>query len=92
MPFTQVSALILFDPAAEKQAIRLGRHFRGLSLPVVTSIKRPDISIEDYKKMAFSRQIRTVLYLEKDGKTVEAMDLINGSINQIPFSDYVKEG
>ena len=41
IPFTQVSALILFDGSAEKQAIRLGRHFRSLSLPVVTSLKRP---------------------------------------------------
>ncbi len=89
IPFTQVSALILFDGSAEKKAIRLGRHFRSLSLPVVTSLKRPDISIEVYRKMAFSRQIRTILYLEEDKETVEAMDLINGSINQIPISDYM---
>lgn len=89
IPFTQVSALILFDGSAEKQAIRLGRHFRSLSLPVVTSLKRPDISIEAYRKMAFSRKIRTILYLEEDKETVEAMDLINGSINQIPISDYM---
>ena len=89
IPFTQVSALILFDGSAEKQAIRLGRHFRSLSLPVVTILKRPDISIEFYRKMAFSRKIRTILYLEEDKETVEAMDLINGSINQIPISDYM---
>ena len=89
IPFTQVSALILFDGSAEKQALRLGRHFRSLSLPVVTSLTRPDISIEVYRKMAFSRKIRTILYLEEDKETVEAMDLINGSINQIPISDYM---
>ena len=40
--------------------------------------------------MASDRNMRTILYLKGEGTIVTAMDLVNGSQDAIPFSEYVE--
>ncbi len=89
VPVKQANVLILFEPTAEKQAIRLGQHFRSLGMYAVSSVRHEGREIGDYQKMASDRKMRTVLYLKGEGTIVTAIDLVNGSRDAIPFSEYV---
>ena len=92
IPVQKPYGLILFDASAQTQAIGLARRTRRHSLPVVTSVKRDDASIEDYRKMAMDRQIPRILYLSGTGDMIEQMDLDSGRVCQIPCSQYRMEG
>ena len=44
--------------------------------------------MEDYQDMVRRRGQRNLLYLEGDGRTVRVMDMVKGSEDIIPLSEY----
>jgi len=50
--------------------------------------RRQDKSLEDYRAMTLGRHMRNLLYLKDDGRVVTAMDMVNGSADEIPIEAY----
>ena len=91
VPVKRANVLVLFEPSAENQAIRLGQYFRGLDLYAVCAARLDGKELDDYLRMAADRNMRTVLYLKGEGRVVTAIDLVNSSQEAIPLSEYLKE-
>ena len=87
-PVTLVNTVILYEASARDNAIRLGRYFKDKGLAVQSMKRRPDKTVDDYKAMAIGRSMRNLLYLKNDGQVVTAMDMVNGSADDIPVSAY----
>lgn len=87
-PVTLVNTVILYEVSARDSAITLGRYFKTKGLAVQSMKRRRDKTIEDYKAMAAGRHMRNLLYLKGDGQVVTAMDMVNGSVDEIPVSAY----
>lgn len=87
-PVTLVNTVILYEVSARDSAIMLGRYFKTKGLAVQSMKRRRDKTIEDYKAMAKDRHMRNLLYLNGDGQVVTAMDMVNGSVDEIPVSAY----
>lgn len=87
-PVTLVNTVILYEVSARDSAIMLGRYFKTKGLAVQSMKRRRDRTIEDYKAMAKDRHMRNLLYLKGDGQVVTAMDMVNGSVDEIPVSAY----
>lgn len=87
-PVTLVNTVILYEVSARDSAIMLGRYFKTKGLAVQSMKRRRDKTIEDYKAMAKDRHMRNLLYLKGDGQVVTAMDMVNGSVDEIPVSAY----
>lgn len=87
-PVTLVNTVILYEASARDSAITLGRYFKTKGLAVQSMKRRRDKTIEDYKAMAKDRHMRNLLYLKGDGQVVTAMDMVNGSVDEIPVSAY----
>lgn len=87
-PVTLVNTVILYEASARDSAITLGRYFKTKGLAVQSMKRRRDKTIEDYKAMANDRHMRNLLYLKGDGQVVTAMDMVNGSVDEIPVSAY----
>lgn len=88
IPVTLVNTVILYEASARDNAIRLGRYFKDRGMAVQSMKRRPDKEITDYKAMAEKRRMRNLLYLRGDGQVVTAMDMVNGSEDDIPVSAY----
>lgn len=87
-PVTLVNTVILYEPSARDHAMSLGGYFRQKGLAVQSMKKKEHVAVEDYKAMASRRGLRNVLYLKGDGSVVTAMDMVNGSADEIPISAY----
>lgn len=87
-PVTLVNTVILYEVSARDSAITLGRYFKTKGLAVQSMKRRRDKTIEDYKAMAKDRHMRNLLYLKGGGQVVTAMDMVNGSVDEIPVSAY----
>ena len=87
-PVTLVNTVILYEAEARDRALRLGGYFRDKGLAVQSMKKKEHVPVEEYKAMALRRGLRNVLYLKGDGQVVTAMDMVNGSADEIPISDY----
>lgn len=87
-PVTLVNTVILYEDSARDNAIRLSGFLRTRGLGVQSIKKRGDMDVTAYRDMAIKRGLRNVLYLKGDGKVVLAMDMVNGSEDEIPISAY----
>ena len=87
-PVTLVNTVILYEATARDNAIRLGRYFKERGLAVQSMKRRQDKSLEDYRAMTLGRHMRNLLYLKDDGRVVTAMDMVNGSADEIPIEAY----
>ena len=87
-PVTLVNTVILYEATARDNAIRLGRYFKEKRLAVQSMKRRQDKSLEDYRAMTLGRHMRNLLYLKDDGRVVAAMDMVNGSADEIPIEAY----
>ena len=87
-PVTLVNTVILYEATARDNAIRLGRYFKEKGLAVQSMKRRQDKSLEDYRAMTLGRHMRNLLYLKDDGRVVTAMDMVNGSADEIPIEAY----
>ena len=87
-PVTLVNTVILYEATARDNAIRLGRYFKERGLAVQSMKRRQDKSLEDYRSMTLGRHMRNLLYLKDDGRVVTAMDMVNGSADEIPIEAY----
>ena len=85
---TLVNTVILYEATARDNAIRLGRYFKERGLAVQSMKRRQDKSLEDYRAMTLGRHMRNLLYLKDDGRVVTAMDMVNGSADEIPIEAY----
>lgn len=85
---SMVNTIILYDRPAQARGIRLAVHLRGLGMPVQLIRKSSRQEIGDYCSFAAKSSMRNLLYLKEDGKTVYAMDIINGKTDQFPFEEY----
>ena len=87
-PVTLVNTVILYEATARDNAIRLGRYFKERGLAVQSMKRRQDKSLEDYRAMTLGCHMRILLYLKDDGRVVTAMDMVNGSADEIPIEAY----
>lgn len=87
-PVTLVNTVILYEDSARDSAIRLGGFFRSRGHGVQSMKKREDMDVSAYRDMAIKRGLRNILYLKGDGQVVTAMDMVNGSVDEIPVSAY----
>ena len=87
-PVTLVNTVILYEATARDNAIRLGRYFKERGLAVQSMKRRQDKSLEDYRAMTLGRHMSNLLYLKDDGRVVTAMDMVNGSADEIPIEAY----
>ena len=78
LPVSRPYALILFEADAQTAAIRLAKELRGQLKPVITSVKRPDSSMEEYKRMARERKISRIFYLTGTDESAELLTMEDG--------------
>lgn len=88
-PVTLVNTVILYEASARDNAIRLSRYFRDKGMAVQSMKRRDEVSMEAYRDMTVKRNMRNLLYLKGDGSVVTALDMVNGSADEIPISAYV---
>jgi len=87
-PVSLVNTVILYETSARDRAILLGRYFRDRKIAVQSMRRQDGISLDSYRNMAVERNMRNLLYLKEDGLIVTAMDMVNGSADEIPISAY----
>ena len=87
-PVSLVNTVILYETSARDRAILLGRYFRERKIAVQSMRRQDGISLDSYRNMAVERNMRNLLYLKEDGLIVTAMDMVNGSADEIPISAY----
>ena len=78
LPVSRPYALILFEADAQTAAIRLAKELRSQLKPVITSVKRPDSSMEEYKRMARERKISRIFYLTGTDESAELLTMEDG--------------
>lgn len=88
-PVTLVNTVILYEDSARDSAIRLGKYFREKGIAVQSMKRQHGVSLDAYRDMALKREMRNLLYLKGDGRVVTAMDMVNGSKDEIPVTAYV---
>lgn len=87
---TVVNTMLLYEREAREQAVSLGAHFRASGTAVLLSVKDPKRDVEAYKSYAKRRDLKNLLYLDKTGTSVRAMDVMAGTEKEIPLSEYLK--
>ncbi len=84
----RVNTVILYEDSARSGALALAAVFRKRNMAVQCMKRLEGKRVEDYCGMARGRGMRNVLYLQGDGTVVTAMDLVNGSRDEIPAEAY----
>ena len=88
VPVVLPGTVILYEQEARTGALWLAEHFRRQNLAVQSMKRKADRLLEDYQDMVRRRGQRNLLYLEGDGRTVRVMDMVKGSEDIIPLSEY----
>lgn len=88
VPVVLPGTVILYEQEARTGALWLAEHFRRQNLAVQSMKRKADRALEDYQDMVRRRGQRNFLYLEGDGRTVRVMDMVKGSEDIIPLSEY----
>ena len=88
IPVTLVNTLILYEASARERGIALARYFRNHAIPAQMMLFREGQTIDAYREMARKRNLRNILYLKDSGESVTAYDMLNGNVDEIPFSAY----
>ncbi|WP_124066411.1 ATP phosphoribosyltransferase regulatory subunit [Clostridium sp. E02] len=91
---TEVSmahTIILYEPESRDQAIALAGHFRHYNEAVELQTKIPDRSVDSYGEYAIHRNLKNLLYLDNTGNKVTAINLLLGTTDELPLSEYLQE-
>lgn len=87
-PVTLVNTIVLYEASARGKALALSQLLRKKGMAVQTMKRKEGAVLEAYREMAKRRGLRNILYLKGNGGIVTAMDMVNGSADEIPYSAY----
>lgn len=87
-----VDTIILYEQESRENAIRLADHFRNAGVAIQLQLKKTERSLEAYKAYASRRDLKNLLYLDKHGNSVNAMNLTLGRTEVLPLSEYMDRG
>jgi len=91
IPINMTNTMILYDRSARLAAIRLAGHFRNHQIPVQL-IRKPSARVlAEYQAYATRFHVRNILYLAGNAKVVQVYDMASGSVDQVPYTDYIGE-
>lgn len=91
IPVDMGNTMILYEETARENAIRLAKHFRRLNMKVQMSLRASERTFADYLDYAGRSGLRNVLYMEGDGSLIRVTDVVNGTTDTIPVTEYIKE-
>ena len=89
VPVTLVNTVILYEESARKGAMALAGRLRGQGMAVQSMRRQESRDLTEYEDMARRRGLRNILYLSGEGNAVEAIDMVNGSRDEIPLAAYM---
>ena len=89
VPVTLVNTVILYEESARKGAMALAGRLRGQGMAVQSMRRQESRDLTEYEDMAKRRGLRNILYLSGEGNAVEAIDMVNGSRDEIPLAAYM---
>ena len=72
-----------------KGAMALAGRLRGQGMAVQSMRRQESRDLAEYEDMARRRGLRNILYLSGEGNAVEAIDMVNGSRDEIPLAAYM---
>lgn len=91
VPVSMVNTMILYEEASRQSAIRLANHLRSMGMPLQLVRRIPGRSVVEYQSNALHCRLRNMLYLDEKALMVQVTNVINGSTDEIPLSEYLKE-
>lgn len=86
-----VNTMLLYDRESQRFAIPLASHFRGTGLSIQLLRKSSRKSIEEYQSFARREHIDGILYIDRTGKEVLVMNLLEQTEKTVALTDFVKE-
>ena len=86
-----VEQVILYEPGARREAIRLAKHFREEGRAVQMIRKTAGRSVTDYVSYAGRQRMRLLLYLSNAGEQVSEYQVESGRLRMRSVEDYYYE-
>lgn len=86
-----VNTMILCERSARSNAIRLCGYFRERGMAVQMVRRVSGKSLEDYRDFGGRTGIRSILYLDGDGSSIKAIDMVLDHVNELKLTDYIQE-
>ena len=86
-----VEQVILYEPGARREAIRLAKHFREEGRAVQMIRKTAGRSVTDYVSYAGRQRMRLLLYLSNAGEQVSEYQVERGRLRMRSVEDYYYE-
>ena len=84
----EANTILLYEEEARKNALWLAAYLRTHGLYVQAMKRGEDRSLKDYQEMGRQRGMRNLLYLKGEGRSVNSLDLVRDTRDQIPLSAY----
>lgn len=86
-----VHTMILYEAAAETNAVKLAAYFRQKSMPVQLIRRSSRQTLESYQNFGRQHGIDNLFYLEQDGTMIRFIQTASGDSHELSLSDYFNE-